>query len=279
VVILVIKEKAYAKLNLSLAVIGKRDDGFHELETIMVPINLYDELYFEENDSYEMILLDNTILDNSILKAAKLFQETYKTKGATIRLKKRIPLEAGLAGGSADSSATLRGLNRLFKLNRPLKELEELAAKLGSDNVFCLYNHAAICRGRGELLEFIEENFKFNVSIIKPSFGILTKDVFKNLIFKEKRDFINVLNALKDNNIKALDENIYNDLYEPAIKIKPQLLDVVSCLEKFNYKVHMSGSGPTLFVFNLKRNIKKELFNRFDNIILHKTRIKKRYHN
>lgn len=274
-----IKEKAYAKLNLSLSVLGKREDGFHELETIMVPINLYDELYFEENDGNEMVLLDNTILDNSILKAAKLFQETYKTKGATIRLKKRIPLEAGLAGGSADSSATLRGLNRLFSLNIPLKELEILAAKLGSDNVFCLYNHAAICRGRGELLEFIEEDFKFNVSIIKPSYGILTKDVFKNLIFKEKRNFNNVFNALKDNNIKTLDENIYNDLFESAVKIKPELLDIVSYLEKQNYRVHMSGSGPTLFIFNLKQNVKKELLNRFDNIILLKTRIKKRYHN
>ena len=174
-----VRIKCPAKINLTLEVVNKREDGFHELETIMVPINLYDILYFEENNSNEMILLDNTIEDNSILKAAKLFQQTYKTKGATIKLKKRIPLEAGLAGGSADSSATLRGLNRLFKLNIPLKELESLAAKLGSDNVFCLYNHAAICRGRGELLEFINDDFRFNVTVIKPSFGILTKEAFK----------------------------------------------------------------------------------------------------
>ena len=94
---------------------------------------------------------------------------------------KRIPLEAGLAGGSADSSATLRGLNRLFNLNLSLKELEELAKELGSDNVFCLYNRAAICTGCGEKLNFIDFDFEFNVLLIKPKFGLLTKDVLTRI--------------------------------------------------------------------------------------------------
>lgn len=274
-----IKEKAFAKINLSLNVLGKREDGFHELETIMAPINLYDELYFEENNSNEMILLDDTIEDNSILKAAKLFQETYNTKGATIRLKKRIPLEAGLAGGSADSSATLRGLNRLFNLNIPLKELEKLAIKLGSDNVFCLYNHSAICRGRGELLEFIEENFKFNITIIKPSFGLLTKDVFKEIKFTGKKECSDILKAIKSNDCKLLDKSIYNDLHDSAIKIHPELISFEKYLEKYGYQVHMSGSGPTLFVFNLKQTAQKQLKKAFDDLILVKCKIKKRYHN
>ena len=114
-----IMEKAYAKLNLSLKVIGKMDNGFHELESIMVPIcDLYDELYFEENDSYDFNVSGFEVSNNSILKAAYLFQKKYNTKGANIRLIKRIPLEAGLAGGSADSSATLRGLNRLSIIKR-----------------------------------------------------------------------------------------------------------------------------------------------------------------
>ena len=155
-------ERAYAKVNLSLSVLGKMDNGFHELETIMVPITLHDTLYFRKNNTGEMILLNNEIENNSILKAANLFQEKYKTPGATIKLVKRIPLEAGLGGGSADSSATLRGLNRLFNFNIPLEELSELAIELGSDNNFCLYNRAAICRGRGEKLEFINKNIVFN---------------------------------------------------------------------------------------------------------------------
>lgn len=269
-----IKEKAYAKINLSLSVLGKREDGFHELESIMAPINLYDELYFEENNSDEIILLDNTIEDNSILKAAKLFQKTYNTKGAIIRLEKRIPLEAGLAGGSADSSATLRGLNRLFKLNIPLKELEKLALQLGSDNVFCLYNRAAICKGRGEKLEFINSDFKFNVTIIKPAFGILTKEVFADYRIKDRKKCDLVLNSLKNNDFKQLDGCIYNDLFEEAVKIKPELLEIVKFIEFLGYKVHMSGSGPTLFVFNLKKKDKKKINAKFSSLIMLKHKIK-----
>ena len=111
-------EFAYAKLNLSLNILGKRPDGFHNLESIMVPVvDLYDTLEFEARDDNQFIIVDDAINDNIILKAAKLFQEKYHTKGATIKLTKRIPTEAGLAGGSADASATLRGLNKLFNLN------------------------------------------------------------------------------------------------------------------------------------------------------------------
>jgi 4-diphosphocytidyl-2-C-methyl-D-erythritol kinase len=124
-------EKAYAKLNLSLSVLDKREDGFHNLETIMVPVvDLYDTLYFYERDDNNIEVLDNNIKDNIVIRAAKAFQEKYHTKGVTIRLEKRIPLEAGLAGGSADASATLRGLNRLYGLNIPLKELEEIEAEI-----------------------------------------------------------------------------------------------------------------------------------------------------
>ena len=274
-----IKEKAYAKLNLSLSVLGKRNDGFHELESIMVPLNLYDTLYFEENSNNEMILLDNKIEDNSILKAAKLFQQTYKTKGATIRLKKRIPMEAGLAGGSADSSATLRGLNRLFGLNRPLKELEELALKLGSDNVFCLYNHAAICRGRGELLEFLDFDFKFKVILIKPNFGLSTKDVFSNVKINGKNNITELIEGLKNNDKAVLDKNVYNDLFEPAIITKPELNLMVEKLKENDVLVHMSGSGSTLFLLRWNKLVKKELKSLKNIQKCAKYTIKKRYHN
>lgn len=264
-----IKEKAYAKLNLSLSVLGKMDNGFHKLETIMVPINLYDTLYFEKNNTNEMVLIDNKIENNSIIRAAKLFQEKYKIGGATIRLKKRIPLEAGLGGGSADSSATLRGLNRLFKLNIPLKELEELAKELGSDNVFCLYNRAAICRGRGELLEFINFDFSFDVLLIKPSFGLSTKEVFTNLEYVEnKKDITKILEALKQNDYVLLEENMFNDLLVPAKKVNNEILSFIEKIKGFNVKPFMSGSGTTFFVLirdkksikQLKKVFKNEFF-------------------
>lgn len=274
-----IKEKAYAKLNLSLKILGKRKDGFHELESVMVPINLYDELYFEENNSNEMILIDNTIEDNSILKAAKLFQETYKTKGATIRLNKRIPLEAGLAGGSADSSATLRGLNRLFKLKKSLKELEELALKLGSDNVFCLYNHAAICRGRGELLEFIEDDFKFKILLIKPKFGLSTKDVFSHVNSFSKSGSEEIIYSIINHDYQTLDEKICNDLYFPATLVKPELATLVSNISKCNLNVHMSGSGTTLFLLRTNKKARKLIKNDEKIDFFKKYIIKKRYYN
>lgn len=248
-------EKAYAKLNLTLSVLGKRADGFHELESIMVPVvDLYDELYFEENETDEMILIDNVIENNSILKAAKAFQEKYKTKGVKIRLNKKIPLEAGLAGGSADSSATLRGLNRLFNLNIPLTELEELASTLGSDNVFCLYNKAAICRGRGEQLTFISSDFSFKIYIVKPPFGLKTPDVFRNLdlSYTNRNSYDGVLRALSLNDYELLKLEIFNDLLPAALKVETQLKDFINTLEKCGNKVFMSGSGSALYIVSEK---------------------------
>lgn len=270
-----VKEKAYAKLNLSLNVVGKMNNGFHELETIMVPVGLYDTLYFEKNNTDEMILINNKIEDNSVLRAAKLFKETYHTGGATIRIKKRIPLEAGLGGGSADSSATLRGLNRLFKLNIPLKDLEELAKKLGSDNVYCLYNKASICRGRGELLEFINYDFNFDVFLIKPQFGLSTKEVFKNLeCVGDKKDISNILEALKNNDYTLLEDNIFNDLLTPAKKVNNSIVSIITKIENLNLKCFMSGSGTTFFVLIKDKKSIKKLKRAFKNEFLKITTLK-----
>ena len=245
-------EKAHAKLNLSLNVLNKREDGFHNLETIMVPVvDLYDTLYFYERDDNNIEVLDNNIKDNIVIRAAKAFQEKYHTKGVTIRLEKRIPLEAGLAGGSADASATLRGLNRLYGLNIPLKELEEIALSLGSDTVFCLYNKAALCKGRGEILEFLDFCFEINLCIIKPNFGLLTKEVFGKVTNRNaKSESISIINTLKKKDIETLNKLINNDLYFPAIEIEPKLRKIVDVFKENNISIHMSGSGSSLFVFN-----------------------------
>ena len=263
-----IMEKAYAKLNLSLAVKGKRSDAYHELETVMVPVeSLYDELYFEVSDSSQFELIGSSIEDDIILKTAKLFQEKYNTTGAKIRLVKRIPVEAGLGGGSADSSATLRGLNRLFNLNLSLSELEPLAASLGSDTVFTLHNKAAVCRGRGELLEFIENPFSFNVYIIKPDFGLSTKEVFKHVVYScdHKGKLINILRGLKENNLELLKENIFNDLLTSLSKYNECVNDILLYFEGLGIDIFMSGSGSAFYTFN-------DL-----NLILDKSNIKEKY--
>ena len=134
-----IYEKAYAKINLSLEVLNTREDGYHGVNTIMVPISLYDELSFFESDDV-MYRSNIDIEDDIVLKALKLFYDKYQIKkGVGIILEKHIPLASGMAGGSADAAACLRGLNRFFDINAPLKDLEELANKLGSDVSYCLY--------------------------------------------------------------------------------------------------------------------------------------------
>ena len=175
-----IKEKAYAKVNLSLRVYPTNEDGYHNINSLMVPIDLYDELYFSFSDKDEVVT--NIYIENNvILKTLKLFKETYKLKeNVKIEVNKKIPIAAGLAGGSSDASATLRGLNRLFNLNISLKELEKLANMLGSDNTFTLYSKPAICTGRGEILDFISKIKEIPLIIIKPNLLLSTKTIYNN---------------------------------------------------------------------------------------------------
>src|SRR5580765_8949946 len=162
---------APAKLNLILKVLGKRADGYHELETLMVSVDLYDTLTFRDDPTGNLSLtcrdggprlarsppreMPGVGQDNLAIRAARLLQETTRTShGARIELMKRIPLAAGLAGGSSDAAATLSGLNRLWNLGLTAVELMQLASRLGSDIPFFLCSAwAAICRGRGEIVE------------------------------------------------------------------------------------------------------------------------------
>jgi len=261
-----VKEKAYAKINLMLKVVRKTENNMHELETIMAPISdLYDELTFEKNNSMEFEIEGFDCDDNSILKAAKLFQKEYKTSGAKITVKKNIPLDAGLAGGSSDSSATLRGLNKLFGLNRPLNELGSLAKRLGSDNVFCLYNRAALCKGFGNDLEFINDLFSFKCLLIKPNFGLRTSDVFKRWSSNDLHDYnySDFVNALKENNYETLNNIIFNDLYNPALLLSNDLKLIKNKIEKNNAKAFMTGSGSTLFVLDKDINRLNDIKNQF----------------
>ncbi|RIL40499.1 4-(cytidine 5'-diphospho)-2-C-methyl-D-erythritol kinase, partial [Mammaliicoccus fleurettii] len=147
-----IYETAPAKINLTLDTLFKRDDGFHEVEMIMTTIDLNDRLSFElRNDKKIVVDVEQTYVpsDNKNLayKAAELMKRTYNLKqGITITIDKNIPVSAGLAGGSTDAAATMRGMNRLYELNRPLNELCELGIKIGTDIPFCIFGKTALCR-------------------------------------------------------------------------------------------------------------------------------------
>lgn len=230
-----IKELAYAKININLEVLDKRSDGFHNLKSLVVPIDLYDVLYFEESDKDEYV--GPQIKNNNILKTVELFKSTYNIdKCVKVTLEKNIPISAGLAGGSSDSSAVLRGLNRLFNLDLMDFELVLLALKLGSDNAYCIYQRPMIMSGRGEMLNNYDLKFDKDILLIKPNFEVSTRIIFDN--YKGE--------ATKPMKIDDID--FYNDLLPVTLKLYPELRDLYNEIISLGYTPFMTGSGPTLFV-------------------------------
>ncbi len=175
--------EAPAKINLSLKVLGKRADGFHELETLMVPLSgLSDTLHFQEGDRFSFSCeADDVPKDetNLVVKAVRVFEERVGIKvHYKITLEKRVPHGAGLGGGSSDAAFTLLGLNRLCGEPLAFEVLHDLASELGSDVPFFLYQRACLCRGRGEIIERVEQAEKFPIVLLKPNFAVSTKDAF-----------------------------------------------------------------------------------------------------
>jgi 4-diphosphocytidyl-2-C-methyl-D-erythritol kinase len=172
---------APAKINLSFEIRGRREDGFHEIETLMTPISLCDELTIT-GAAHTLGIdfrCDDPSLpmgpDNLVIRAAEIFSRTTGQKiDATIQLRKKIPHGAGLGGGSSDAAATLLGLNRFYQTNLALAEFARLAAEIGSDVPFFLFQSAAICRGRGEIVEPTKLTGTLSFLLLKPSFGVPT---------------------------------------------------------------------------------------------------------
>ncbi|MDE6660250.1 MAG: 4-(cytidine 5'-diphospho)-2-C-methyl-D-erythritol kinase, partial [Anaeroplasmataceae bacterium] len=248
-----IYEKAFAKVNLALEV-GKEIDGYHEVKNLMIPINLYDEVFLEKG--YEdSIDCDVEIQDNICLKAIKLFKEKFQIKEYVhITLNKNIPIMAGLAGGSSDAAATLRGLNRLFDINANTKDLYDIACELGSDVPFFLDSQAAICTGRGEIVTPVDIDFQgIPFLIIKPNFGLSTKEVYQNYVYdgiSKNVELENLLTAIKEKDFDEIDQWIFNDLEATALKLSPELEELYRKIEGLSYVPHISGSGPTIFIID-----------------------------
>ncbi len=187
-----IYEKAPAKINLTLDVLHKRDDGYHEVEMIMTTIDLADRLSFEKIDSNKVeIASENRFVPNDqrnlAYQAATLLKERFNIKqGIRIHLDKNIPVAAGLAGGSSDAAATLRGVNRLYDLRLTNQELQEIGAEIGSDVPFCVMGGTALAKGRGERLTALPSPPACWVVLAKPNIGVSTKDIY------EKVDFTNI---------------------------------------------------------------------------------------
>ncbi|MDR1997082.1 MAG: 4-(cytidine 5'-diphospho)-2-C-methyl-D-erythritol kinase [Candidatus Margulisbacteria bacterium] len=240
--------RSAAKINPVLNVLGQRADGYHELQTIMQSVSLYDQLEFARADALEVNApagLTERPEQNLVYRAARAFLAKYAPRqGVRITLTKNIPLAAGLAGGSTDCAGTLIGLNKFFALNRPVSELAAIAAALGSDIVYCLYGGAYLARGRGEILQKIPEPPRRPGLILKPPFGLSTAEVYRRCAPRPAVD----LSLYQHGNSTAL--ALQNDLIAPALSLRPELQNYFHIIEATRPAAYqMSGSGPAIFAF------------------------------
>lgn len=250
--------RAPAKLNLTLDVLGRRPDGFHEIVSVMVPLGLHDVVEIEESPELWVTsdlpgLPDGP--ENLAYEAATLLRSVTGTdRGARIHLSKRIPVAAGLAGGSTDAAQALVGLNRLWGLGLSQEDLLELAGRLGSDVPFCLLSHPALAKGRGEVLTELSSASPLPVVLAKLDVPKSTGEVYRSLrlqapeALRSRPNLPLVLQGLKEGNPGTIARGLGNVLETVMFERFPALSALKDALlEAGALGVGMSGSGPTLF--------------------------------
>lgn len=258
-------KKARAKINLTLNILGKREDGYHELETIFQKISLYDELIISKTNEHDNIKINTNIEvlkgeDNIIFKCYEILKNKFdKIGGIEVELKKNIPMQAGLAGGSTDCGAFIEGMNELFCLNLSKKEMLEIGVTLGADVPQSLYNIPIIARGIGEKIEEIKSNAKFNILVIKPDFICNTKEMFEKIDSKDlggqEYNTSKMKQALESENIQQIAKKLYN-VFELTIENAEQIKREI--IEAGAIGTLMSGSGSTFFgIFENKEKAKE----------------------
>lgn len=264
-------EKAPAKINLSLDVLHKRPDGFHEIEMVMTMVDLFDRLELSVLHSDTIIISSQAgyiPLDekNLAFQAAKLIKERYNVRqGVYIHLDKRIPVSAGLAGGSSDAAATLRGLNRLWKLNIPNRELQQLGAELGSDVPFCVTGGTALAKGRGEKLTALPSPPPCWVILVKPPIHVSTADVYKRVSAYHLQlapSTPQVVEAIHARDFLKMCRSMGNALEHVTLNRYPQVAQLKAIMQRLGAEgVLMSGSGPTVFGLVSKETRARRIYN------------------
>lgn len=251
--------KAYGKINLTLDILGKRADGYHEILTLFQGISLCDEVCLEKEEGEGIVLTSDlpglgTGPENLAYRAAQLLKENFpQVCGVKIHLTKRIPLAAGLAGGSTDAAAVLLGLNRLYKLNLSREELVGLGARLGSDVPFCLYPLTAVGEGRGERLRTCCSCPELWLVLLKPPFSVSTKEVYTNLSqvqIRKRPNLDKVLQGIQAGDRQLIYSHLDNVLEYSTFALYPQLKIWAQEIAELGVeKVMMAGSGPSLLAF------------------------------
>lgn len=258
--------KARAKINLTLNVLNKREDGYHNLESIFQKISLYDELYIVKTDKQEINIKSNIEelqKDNIIIMAYEKLKGMYKNiTGVDVKLIKNIPMQAGLGGGSADCASFIIAMNKMFDLKMSENDMIDLAKNLGADVAPCMYNKALKADGIGEKIILINTNFKYYMLVIKPNFFCNTKTMFEkfdnmpNLIQRENTDFVQ--KALETNNIYLLSHKLYN-VFEWVVSEREAIKNIKKQLLKNGaIGAAMTGAGSCVYgIFDNKKLIKR----------------------
>ena len=254
-----IQLKALAKINLGLDVLRRREDGYHEVKMIMQTISLHDDLEIRRIKTPEIQVKTNlyylpTNENNLVYKAAKLLMDEFGIKeGVAIQLKKRIPVAAGMAGGSTDGAAVLWGMNQMYGLGLSRQELMERGVKLGADVPYCVQRGTALAEGIGERLSVLPSMPKCTILIAKPGISVSTKFVYENLHANDLKpeqhpDVDRMIEAMKEKNLDLLCERMGNVLETVTIPAYPVIQEIKEHMMACGAAgAMMSGSGPTVF--------------------------------
>lgn len=248
---------AFAKVNLGLDVVRKREDGYHEVRMIMQTVNLYDKIIMEKSQKTGISLKTNLSYlpvneNNLVYKAVNLLKEEFGIEtGVEIQLEKYIPVAAGMAGGSSDAAAALVGMNKLFYLNLTKKQLMERGVKLGADVPYCVMRGTALSEGIGERLTSLPPAPKCHILIAKPPISVSTKFVYENLKIDElteRPDIDGMINSIKMGDLYGVAKRLSNVLEKVTIKEYPVIEQIKQeMIQAGALNSIMSGSGPTVF--------------------------------
>ena len=265
-----IVQKAYAKINIALNIKGIREDGYHDLDMVMLPLKLHDSLLITElkNKKDNFVILDDFTFyigkNNIAHKAIDKLEKRYdlKNKKFKIIIHKNIPMQAGMGGGSSNAAATLLGINKFCKLNAPREELLDISKELGADVPFFIDNVPARCEGIGEIMTPITIKNNYYCLIVKPEGGCSTKVAYQEFDKTPKFntcDVDKVIKALEEGDDDLLAESISNALQESSIRMVPEIKVVIDELKAFGFKISMmTGSGSAVFALSTNKKLIKQ---------------------
>ena len=260
-----IYKKARAKINLTLNVLNKREDGYHNIESIFQKISLYDEVFAQKGNEDAGIVIKSNVLplegeENIICKVYYFLKEQFdEIKSVNVKLKKNIPMQAGLGGGSADCATFINCMNELFKLNLSRKDMKEIGVKFGADVPSSFCNKPVVVRGIGEKIEEFQSDFRFYLCLIKPSFSCDTQKMYERLdntnLIKQKYNSDIVKWAIQNKDIEILTKNVYN-VFENSVdciyEVKQELINQGALCSL------MTGTGSCVYgIFKNRYDAKK----------------------